>query len=231
MPVASASFAAPYYAGQYDTGTYYKWDGRLGQFAFYKSNLSGPQINNHYRAAGYATPRPPMDSPCNGYRWPVKVAADAGAGGINLNSVVQTTVSAMIQTPVLGASIDTPRIVPQETTVYQLTNVTIKQIFHVVDNDYHVVVADAQGRTMIAESPDPACAPSSRLEAQMTAVRKAINTAIPNVSATPLTPNLTVTLQGVGFSDYQPNGAFGQARDGIELHPITAICFGANCAF
>ncbi|HKU68375.1 MAG TPA: LamG-like jellyroll fold domain-containing protein [Candidatus Baltobacteraceae bacterium] len=50
---AAAAFTSAYYLGQYDTGTYYKWDGRLAQEAFYLSALTAAQVAQHYSAAGY----------------------------------------------------------------------------------------------------------------------------------------------------------------------------------
>ena len=48
-----AGFTAPFYAGQYGTGTNYKWKGRLGQFIVYPAALSADRIAAHYHAAGY----------------------------------------------------------------------------------------------------------------------------------------------------------------------------------
>jgi hypothetical protein len=226
---SAAAFTSAYYLGQYDTGVYYKWNGRLAQQAFYRTRLSGVRVFKHYVAAGYATPKPQPDAPCSGYRWAIKTATDVDAQSIDFDDKVHTTVDALIAQPLPGGSILTPRIRPTEMTVYQLTNVTLKRIVRAVDRDYHLLVADGAGHTVITESPDPSCATASRFAAQIGAVRSEIDAAVPNVSATPLSPNATVTVQGVGFFDYAPNFATGQAPDGIELHPITAICFGLNC--
>lgn len=65
---SAAAFASAYYLGQYDTGVYYKWSGRLAQHMFFKSALSASQISSLYTAAGYGgtatpTPAPPVNSP------------------------------------------------------------------------------------------------------------------------------------------------------------------------
>jgi hypothetical protein len=39
----------------------------------------------------------------------------------------------------------------------------------------------------------------------------------------------TATLSGVGFFDFK-HSQNGVAPNGIELHPVTAICFGRGCA-
>jgi Concanavalin A-like lectin/glucanases superfamily len=242
---ASAAFTAPYYAGQYDTSVNYKFYGMIAQFAFYKTALSASQIVNHYTTAGYPapTPRPsptatplptpsPSPSPdaaCNGYRWPVKVATDAAAASIELNPVNQTTIAALTSMPAPIANNTSARIPPAETAVFQLTNVTLSSISKSIDLDYHLVLKDALGHTIITESADPSCAAPGRLAAQITTVRKTIDSAIPNVSRTPTPRGDTLTLQGVGFNDFAPNFASGQAPNGIELHAILAICFGVNC--
>lgn len=228
---SAAAFSAAYYLGQYDTGTSYKWNGRLARAAFYRKPLTAAQVSKHYIAAGYATPSPspPPDAPCFGYRWSIKTGTDPNVAGVALDDKIATTIAAYTGTPMPAANNLTPRIAPVEDTVYQLTNVTMTLIQKEVDKDYHVLVADGQGHTVITESPDPSCAPGSRFASQIGAVRQRIDAAIPNVSTTATHPNLTVTIQGVGFFDYVPNFAAGEAPDGIEIHPITAICFGLNC--
>lgn len=252
---SAAEFNSMYYLGQYDTGTFYKWNGSLAQQAFYKTALSLAQVQSHYTAAGYTVvtpPPPPMptptptpsptpspaatpsrtpDSPCDGYRWPMKVATDPGAASIILNNVVDTTIGTQSAIAAPVANNITQRISPVETTVYQLTNVTLIRIQKSIDLDYHLVVQDQKGKTMITESSDPSCAPpgSSALSSQISTARQQIDTAIPNVSTNALDPNETVTLRGVGFWDFAPNFATGQAKNGIEIHPIIDICFGRNC--
>lgn len=243
VSTSQAAFASTYYIGQYGaTQTAYQWNGGLAQFSFYKSALSAGRIAAHYQAAGYtpgqastpgpaptATPTPAPDSPCGGYRWPIKVATDPDASSIDMTPV-QTAISqlASVAPPLITTT--TPRVSPQETTVYQLTNVSLTQIQKTVDSDYHLVLKDASGNTLISESPDPACAPQSTLASQISSVRSTIDNAIPNVSTTATSENQTISLQGVGFFDYDPNYAVGESANGIELHAITAICFGANCA-
>ena len=41
-------------------------------------------------------------------------------------------------------------------------------------------------------------------------------------------PNLTVTVVGIGYWD-EHSGEDGAAPNGIELHPVLAICFGRDC--
>lgn len=80
---------------------------------------------------------------------------------------------------------------------------------------------------MIVESPDPACGAQSRFASQMQAVRAAI---IQEYGSNPnRTPGTVVSVEGVGFFDFYHSQP-GQARNAVELHPLTSICFGAGCA-
>jgi hypothetical protein len=87
------------------------------------------------------------------------------------------------------------------------------------DRDYHLVLTDGTGRTMIAEAPDPACAAGSILVGQIADVRGRIDARFRSLPATSSVP---VTVTGVGFFDRIHN-AIGQAPNGIELHPIVEI--------
>jgi hypothetical protein len=93
-----------------------------------------------------------------------------------------------------------------------------------------LLLGDGSGHTMIAEIPDPSCAQNSRFATQITALRKSIDSRYPGISSSDMTVNATVTLKGVGFFDYDPNYAEDEAPDGIELHPVTALCFGTGCS-
>lgn len=241
MSSSQAAFTSPYYLGEYDTSANYKWHGSLGEHAVYASALTGSKVLAHYHAAGYppASPTPaptappgaPGDSPCSGYRWPIKVLTDANASSISTTSPVVTTIKWLTGIPKPNTNNDLPRFAPTESTVYYLSNVTLSEIFHAEDGDYHLVLKDSQGRTMIAESPDSSCAGGSELYSQISAARKEIAAQYPNVSSSPAPVNQTITIEGVPFFDYAPNYAPGQASNGIELHSITAICFGTNCKF
>src|SRR5262249_16837271 len=59
------------------------------------------------------------------------------------------------------------RYAPVETTVYRISATLARLSYSQDDRDYHLVVADATGRTMIAEAPDPACAAGSMLIRQV----------------------------------------------------------------
>lgn len=170
-----------------------------------------------------ATPPPapviPRDAPCAGYRWPVKTAADVPAAPLAGAAAVVTTIEHLIALVPPAHTLD-KRTPPVETTIYRLNGVKVKSVQHAVDGDYHLVLVDGQNRTLIAESPDPACARTSALLDRIRAVRSSLSGA---------GAGDRVSLNGAGFFDYEPNFAIDQARNGIELHPVTAICFGTGC--
>jgi hypothetical protein len=237
---SSLTFSAPYYLGEYDTSGNYKWHGRLAQHAVYPFALSASQVLAHYHAAGYPpaapmpapspTASPQPDSPCAGYRWSVKVATDAARDAIALTPVQNASIVSLTAIPQPNADNTLPRMQPTETSTYELQNVTLTEIFKSSDYDYHLLLSDGQGHTMIAESPDPACAQGSALFDQLSAVRNTIDTAYPDITTSGIQVNRPVTLEGVAFFDYEPNYATDQSPDGIELHPVVALCFGTGCA-
>jgi hypothetical protein len=225
---SAAAFTAAYFAGQFDAGTLFKWNGRVAQQAFYKTALPASAILRHYTLAGYATPSPSPESACVGPRFSIKLARDAGASAINVATNTATTVDALRAIPAPMLNNASPRITPTEATIWHIANVTATSIQKGDDLDYHLVLTTPAGLTMIVESPDPSCATSSVLASKITTVRNRINAAIPNVSTALTHPNKIVTVEGVGFFDHY-SGTLGQAPNGIELHPLTAICFGTNC--
>ena len=79
-----AAFTSAYYLGQYNTGTYYKWSGRLGQHALFRIALTASQVANLYIGAGYgASPSPlPSSSPGN---YASAVLADSPSQYFKLN--------------------------------------------------------------------------------------------------------------------------------------------------
>ena len=115
------------------------------------------------------------------------------------------------------------RVQPTETTAYVL-DATLVEYKLENDSDYHLVLKDGQGNTMIAEIPDPACVGSgspfaagiqnarSEFDARYTAT-----TSFQSV-------NIPVQVKGVGFFDFN-HGQTGVAPNAIELHPVVDIVF------
>jgi hypothetical protein len=84
------------------------------------------------------------------------------------------------------------------------------------DEDFHVVLSDAQGRTMITESPAPGCTSGATAyrRRQMATARAAVR----------MCPGLA-TVTGVAFFDFF-HGQTGVAPNAVELHPILTFRCG-----
>jgi hypothetical protein len=168
----------------------------------------------------------PASAQCGGERWPVKIGTDANAGQVNLNSTTATTIANLIAIATPKKLQDNQRILPTETTVY-VVNATLKKYTRMYDSDYHMVIADASGRTMIAEIPSPACVGSNSPFAAGIAHARAQFDAMFTVTDTFQNADVPVRITGLGFFDYL-EGQAGQAPNGIELHPVIDITFDSN---
>jgi hypothetical protein len=162
---------------------------------------------------------------CGVERWSVKTGTDADAGKITLQSTTPTTIAASTGLAKPASLPANNRIQPTETTVYRL-QATLKQHKLESDSDYHLVMADSSGHTMIVEVPDPACVGSG--SPLLSSIQKA--RAEVNAKYTPTgsfkTANVPVTVAGVGFFDFL-HGQTGVAPNGIELHAVLDIQFGS----
>jgi hypothetical protein len=177
-------------------------------------------------------------------RWSVKTGADPDAGNLVGQAPTPTTIASL-------RALAVPAVLPRdgrsegaEETVWEL-NATLTGYKHESDGDYHLVIADDQRNTMIAEIPDPAAlAPGSFFAAQITAVRQAFDeqfglheaapAAATEFAAAAMAPALvavaeSVTLRGLGFFDFA-HGQDGVAPNAIELHPVISIEFHGAAA-
>jgi hypothetical protein len=114
------------------------------------------------------------------------------------------------------------RIQPQETTVYSI-DATLTEYKLETDSDYHLIIQDGSGSTMITEIPDPACASGSLFLASIQSARGEFDakfTATGSFKAT----SVPVRVRGIGFFDFL-HGQTGVAPNGIELHPVLDIQF------
>lgn len=183
-------------------------------------------------------------------RWSVKTAADAGAQQLVGQAPTVTTIANLVTLPVPAVRPPDARTPGAEETVWQL-DATLTGYKQEADGDYHLVITDDQGHTMIAEIPDPAqLAPGSFFAQQIAAARQAFDTQLgappAPVMAAPATAAAAevvggvaaaaaalstlvaasepVTLQGLGFFDFA-HGQDGVAPNAIELHPVISIVF------
>jgi hypothetical protein len=157
-----------------------------------------------------------LSGACGSERWNVKTGQDPQAGSVSLTAT-PTTIASLVAIPAPHSPPADGRVAPTETTVWQLTNVNITLSKNEADSDRHIVLSDGS-RTMVVEIPDPACVGNSPWKALITNARQAFTG-----------QTGTVTVKGVGFFD-RIHGQTGIAPNGIELHPILAICFGQDCS-
>ena len=170
-------------------------------------------------------------------RWAVKTGGGPDANLINAGSVTPTTISALSSK---GAPANWPppgRVPPVETTIWEL-DATLVGYKLEQDQDYHLVLADANHETMIVEIPDPGVVdPSSLFLSKITGARQAFDArfgqqiqalkalAQPNTPAAMIVHvTVPVHVTGIGFFDFI-HGQAGVAPNGVELHPILSIAF------
>jgi hypothetical protein len=166
---------------------------------------------------------------CGVERWTIKVGTDAGASSVNLASPQRTTISNLRS---FTAPADPPgppinsRVAPAENTVY-VVNALLTQYKLEDDVDYHIVIQDPSGQTMITEIPSPACDGSgSPFDAGIKLARQKFDGRFTAFSSFQVA-NVPVQVKGVGFFDFL-HGQTGVAPNGIELHPLLDIIFTAQ---
>lgn len=95
------------------------------------------------------------------------------------------------------------------------------------DSDYHLVLKDQNGKTMVAEIPSPACVDAgSPFAAQIAAARAKFDAQL-TANSSFQTANIPVRVTGVGFFDFFHNQR-GAAPNVIELHPVLDIEFNPS---
>lgn len=163
---------------------------------------------------------------CGVERWSVKTGTDADVGLINLQSTTQTTISSLVTLPAPSNLPASNRIKPTETTVFQLHD-TLTEYKLENDSDYHLILRDGAGNTMIVEIPDPTCVGSSSpLLSGIQNARSEFDARY-TVTSSFQSTNVPVTVTGVGFFDFL-HGQTGVAPNGIELHAILDVQFGSG---
>lgn len=161
---------------------------------------------------------------CGVERWSIKTGTDSQAPSINLASYVSSTIYNFHQSTRPSSLPSNSRVSPRETTQYRLSG-TLTKYVREADSDYHLVIKDGSGRTMIIELPAVNCVGAgspfgtgisrarSQFDARFTATTSMKTTSTP------------VTIKGIGFWDYI-HGQTGVAPNGIEVHPVLDITFG-----
>ncbi|HEV8229763.1 MAG TPA: hypothetical protein VGQ86_07380 [Candidatus Limnocylindria bacterium] len=163
---------------------------------------------------------------CGKARWPVKTGTDQDRASIDLAHVVPTTIAAL-----RGLSAPSPRpqdrrVTSTETTVFSIT-AFITHYKKEPDSDYHIVIADENGLTMVTEIPHPSCVKGqSPVRGGITSARSDFDAVLHAKTSefTEALPPIPVQVTGVGFFDAPSHGK-GAPENGVELHPVIAISF------
>ncbi len=167
-------------------------------------------------------------SGCGTERWPVKTANDQDVNSVNPVPQV-STIAQLIALPIpANQSATCNRNAPTEDTIFTIQDVNIHFQALESDSDYHLVIKDSSGNTMIAEVPAPkclgldTCSTNNPYFCEITHARA-------NADAIDASRTDTIgTVSGIGFFDFL-HGQTGVAPNGIELHPVLGICFGQGC--
>jgi hypothetical protein len=163
---------------------------------------------------------------CGVERWDVKTGSDDEAGRVGLGHPTATTIAHLISQPAPSSLPPNARVSPVETTEWIL-DATLVEDKYETDSDYHLVLRDSTGHTMIAEIPEPGCVSAS--SPFLTGVRHARNQFDSSYAARGgfSTVNVPVRITGVGFFDYH-HGQTGVAPNAVELHPVIDIAFNPS---
>ncbi len=160
---------------------------------------------------------------CGTERWPVKTATDKDQTAISAHATPATVNQlSQIAAPINPNIKPDRRYSPTELTIYEVTG-KLTVIKSEADQDYHIVLTDEKGRTMIVEAVAPECAAQSRYAKEITAVRKALDDKFGQIDRKHVISQMA-TVTGVGFFD-RIHGQEGVAANGIELHPLVDIIF------
>ena len=160
---------------------------------------------------------------CGVERWSIKTGTDSDATSVDLDNPQASSVSELV-------AIDPPvpippyRFAPTEDTVFVVNATLTAYKLEAGDSDYHLVLEDDAGNTMIGEIPFPDCvgdgSPFTLLIANARAEFDAVLTATTSFTNV----NIPVQIAGVGFFDFA-HGQRGAAPNYIELHPVLDINF------
>ena len=162
-------------------------------------------------AQGEEAVEQPEEGECGVERWAIKEGYDEAANHVDTEHPQLTTIDALRALLPPEHLRTSPRLPPTETTTFLITDVRLHSYVREADGDYHMVIADEHGDTMIAEIPAPDCIHKASpwrdvigraraaVEAnlhQVTARRKAADEVVSILAA-----DLTVVLGCVAGSD------------------------------
>jgi hypothetical protein len=165
-------------------------------------------------------------------RWSVKTGIDSDASHIDISSPQTANIVELIALQRPSPLPKDTRFPPAENTVF-VVNATLTdyklETGSTDDSDYHLVLMDEQGNTMVAEIPSLSCvAAGSRFVTQITNARAQFDDQF-SVTSSFQTANIPVRVTGIGFFDFFHHH-HGVAPNVIELHPVLDIQFNPSPA-
>jgi hypothetical protein len=165
---------------------------------------------------------------CGRERWAVKTGTDRDAHLVDTSVHNVTRISAMRSWPAPDHPPSTKRVAPHELKVWvidaTLTAYKMEDDPNTGDSDYHLVLADESGNTIIAEIPSPSCVKEeSPFFEAITDAREKFDAMFHATGQFQDTDTL-VRVVGVGFFDFH-HGQRGVAPNAVELHPVLDIIF------
>jgi hypothetical protein len=166
---------------------------------------------------------------CGVERWSVKTATDADAALVDAAHPTPTTIATMRSWPAQSNIPTNNRIAPYETTAWTI-EATLTLYKKEDDSDYHLVLRDAAGNTLVGEIPCPGCVgASSPVISRINNARATFNATL-TATTSFQTANIPVRVTGIAMFDF-PHGQTGAAPNQIELHPITDLVFNPTCTY
>ena len=163
-------------------------------------------------------------------RWTVKTGHDVDVAEVSTSTQPTTIAALRAMKPPANLSGDTTRLRyagSPEMQTWRLTDVTLAGYKLESDGDYHLVVVDRDGNSLIAEIVDPRRV-GEPWQKQATEARATFDRRH-TARSTFQSAGETVTVTGVGFFDLI-HGQLGVAPNGIELHAVLEISFKEEAA-
>src|SRR5712664_1720037 len=133
---------------------------------------------------------------CGVERWSVKTGTDPDSGLVNLSSTTPTPISSLTSLTAPSPIPPNNRVQPTETTVWVI-NATLTQYKLEGDSDYHLILDDGAGHTMIAEIPSPGCVSGGPFASGITHARAQFD-AVFTATTSFQTANVPVQITGIG---------------------------------
>jgi len=171
--------------------------------------------------------RPTLGQRCGVERWSVKTGTDSDSSRVDLSNPKAANILDLVALQPPNPLPKDNRFGPTETTVF-VVNATLTdyklETGATGDSDYHLVLMDEQGNTMVAEIPSPTCVgAASPFATEITSARTQFDAHFSATSSFQ-TANVPVRVTGVGFFDFFHH-QHGAAPNVIELHPVLDIQF------